>query len=441
MKRRKGEEEKRGNNLPFPLFSPSPFLLFYNSNPEQVTVWFLLCRVRVSMTLEQFHALQRDDGKALLSALAHEALAEDDLLPVLERYRKTYPAELVNAALELSRLRRRAAGKFSRAGEMFFSRDALEMASSETVAQYTARRFAGLSRVMDLCCGIGGDALALVGTAGRVIAVERDPLALEMARANARALALHDLIDFVQADVTELLSQGMPLVGRLDAIFIDPSRRESRAAARRAEEYSPPLSWCLGLRALAPRVAIKVSPALDYEQALAGVEAEVEIISLRGECKEAVYWLGAFRGCAQRATVLPAGATLSDDGPTSEAISAVGGWLYEPDGAVIRAHLVQRLAGEHGLRRIDAEIAYLSGDAAIEFPLLHGYRVQAVIPWGLKRLNAELRARGIGHVVIKKRGFPLTPEQLQPKLKLPGPARATLICTRAMGDTVVIICE
>lgn len=387
------------------------------------------------MTLDQLHALQSVDGIRLLAQLASEPLADDDVLPVIARYRQEYPTPLVQAAVELSRLRRRAAGKFARAGDMFFTREGLEMASADLVARHTACRFAGLGLVYDLCCGLGGDALALAEVAGQVVAVDRDPLMLAMAAANAQAYGR--TLTCIEADVTADLPT---IPGPPAAIFIDPSRRESRAAARRPEAYAPPLSWCLGLTRLAPRVAIKVSPALDY-LALDDLHAEVEVISLRGEGKEIVLWLGAFVTCARRATVLPAGATLTEAGPTTEALGAVGAWLYEPDPAVIRAQLVQRLAGEYGLWRIDPEIAYLTGDREVSSPYLVGYRVRTVIPWGLKRLNAALTAQRVGQVVIKKRGFPLTPEALRPKLKLSGAGKATLICTRVAGDPVVILAE
>ncbi|MHB9134479.1 MAG: THUMP-like domain-containing protein [Armatimonadota bacterium] len=392
---------------------------------------------RAVMNIEELHQLQAEAGLQLLAQLAQESL--EDLPGVIERYRRSHPAELVSAAVELTQLRRRGKGKFSRAEAMFFTRDGFEMASAEPVARHTAGRFAGLSRVLDLCCGIGGDALALAESAREVVAVDRDPLVLEMARANARVMSVERVINFVHADVTEFIAQGRFLLGPIDAIFIDPSRREKRAAARRPEDYSPPLSWCLGLTQASPRVAIKVSPALNYDSL--DIPAEVEIISLRGECKEAVLWLGDFRTCARRATVLPGEHTITDDGPSSEAIGEIGPWLYEPDNAVVRAHLVQRLAGECDLRRIDPDIAYLTGDHEVTSPFLTGYRVQEAILWGLKRLNAVLAARNIGKVVIKKRGFPLTPEELHPKLKLSGPAQATLICTRAEGRPVVIVAD
>ncbi len=392
------------------------------------------------VTLDDFVRLQTPEGEALLAQLRGEALEEAQLLEVLARYRKSYPPALVAAAVELTRVRRRAAEKFADADALWFTRTALEMASAEAVARHTAARFAGRRRVLDLCCGAGGDALALADCAGQVTAVERDPLVLAMARANARARHRHDRIDFVRADVIDFMPTAPLLLGRPDAIFIDPSRRHGdRRVSRRDDAYSPPLAWCLELVRHAPAVGIKAAPALDY--AALPVEAEVEIISLHGECKAAMLWLGDVRTGARRATVLPAGATLTDAGATSDAVGDIGAWLYEPDGAVIRAHLVQRLAGAYGLRRLDPEIAYLTGEAEIDSPLLTGYRVQAVLPWSLKRLQAELTARDIGRATIKKRGFPLTPEALRAKLTLRGPARATLICTRAQGAPVVVIAE
>jgi len=393
------------------------------------------------MTLEELHALLTPVGQALLAEFTGLPLRDDDLLPVLTRYRQNHPATLVSTVIELWQLRRRARDKFPRADALFFTRDGLEMASADPVARHTAMRFAGLPLVYDLCCGIGGDLLALADTATRVLAVDCDPLALEMATLNAQVQGVAERITFQDGEVVAMLPTFLTHHGTPSAIFIDPSRRAERAAARRPDAYHPPLSWCLRLVAQAPRVAIKMSPALDYEHILRDCRAEVEVISLRGECKEALCWLGDFRTCARRATVLPDGATLTDAGAHSSALGEIGAWLYEPDPAIIRAHLVQRLAGECALRRLDAEIAYLTGDHWITSPFFSGYRVLEVIPWSLKRVNTALRVRGIGHIVIKKRGFPIIPETLRPMLKLVGRHHAVLICTKISGRPVVIIAE
>jgi hypothetical protein len=387
-------------------------------------------------TLDDWQAIQTPDGQRLLQDLRTEPLTETTLLGLIDRYRRHYPPALVRAAVEQAHLRQRAREKFARAEELYFTRDGLEMASAEPVARHTAARFAGLARVWDLCCGIGGDALALARVAEEVIAVDREPLAVALLAANAEALGVAARVTGVPAAVEEYVAAHSAEAPA--AIFCDPSRRESARAARRPEAYAPPLAWCLALTAVTPRVAIKVSPALDYEPLLAAGAVEAEVISWRGECRELLLWLGAFRTCTRRATNVSAGVTLTDEGPASDALGAVGAWLFEPDPAAVRAHLVQRLAGEFALRRIDPEIAYLTGDVPVATPWLAAYPVRAVLPWNLKRLNAALRAGGIGRVTIKKRGFPLTPEALRPRLALSGTASATLICTRVAGELVVI---
>ena len=104
-----------------------------------------------------------------------------------EELRGHYPADLIAAALTQQSLRTAAREKFSRADEMFFTRAGLEMASPELVARHSARRFAGLAPVADLCCGIGGDLTALAEVAGRLIAVDADADALRFARQNVAA--------------------------------------------------------------------------------------------------------------------------------------------------------------------------------------------------------------------------------------------------------------
>ena len=106
------------------------------------------------MDIETLNYLLSNEGEKLLSE-AQEI--EGSFLRISTILRRYYPVNAVNAALELIDLRKRAARKFAYASRMFFTREALEQSSGETIARYHANRFARGAIVYDLACGIGGD--------------------------------------------------------------------------------------------------------------------------------------------------------------------------------------------------------------------------------------------------------------------------------------------
>jgi hypothetical protein len=63
------------------------------------------------------------------------------------------------------------------------------------------------------------------------------------------------------------------------------------------------------------------------------------------------------------------------------------------------------------------------------------------MPFGLKRLREWLRAHGVGQVVIKKRGSPLEPLELEHALRLRGDASRTLFLTHVRGEPYVLVGE
>lgn len=201
--------------------------------------------------LDAFTALFTDEGAALLASLREYDPAQE--LAVATRLRRSYPTELVSAALAQARLRQRAVPKFGAddAYRMFFTPNGVEQSTRKSVADHRARRFAelGVRSVADLCCGVGGDALALARAGISVLAVDRDPLTAEVVRANADALGLSSLIEVRCADVAEVGTDPY------DAVFVDPARRGGRGRIFNPEAYSPPLSWATGAVADRPESA------------------------------------------------------------------------------------------------------------------------------------------------------------------------------------------
>jgi hypothetical protein len=356
-----------------------------------------------------------------------------DALATITALRKTFDAELAGAIAELARLRRRARAKFPLADVMYFDAEALEQASAHPVAAHRARRFTGYATVVDLCCGIGGDAMSLAGGAA-VVGVELESGRLAMARRN---VALVGRFVPVRADA------GLPLCRHAEAVFADPARRSP--TGRRVfdvRHYRPPLdvleaSWLGRTRSL----AVKVHPGIEHESIPAAAEAE--FVSLDGDMRECTLWYGERREAASvTATVLPQGVSMHGEPlQTRLEVGEVGAYLHEPDPAVIRAGLVGDLAVEIGAWALDPTIAYLSSDVPEATPFVRSYLVESVMRFNLKTLRAHLRSSGVGRVAIKKRGTAVDPEDLRRKLDLRGSEERTVILTRHRGEQVAIVCR
>ncbi|MGW1073824.1 THUMP-like domain-containing protein [Streptomyces sp. NPDC002537] len=381
---------------------------------------------------DSFAALLTDEGRRLLTELRDHDPAQE--LATATRLRRDHPADLVSAALGQARLRQRAVAKFGAedAYRMFFTPNGVEQSTRKTVAAYRAARLAalGTKSVADLCCGIGGDAIALARAGIAVLAVDRDPLTCAVAEANAAALGLADLIEVRCADVAEIDT------APYDTVFVDPARRGGRGRIFDPEAYSPPLSWAVEAARTAPRAALKIAPGVPHEAV--PDEAEAEWISDGGDVKEAVLWFGTEPG-ARRATLLPSAATLTSRGLPDPPVRPVGRYLYEPDGAVIRAHLVAEVAEDLAGGLIDETIAYVTSDELRPTPYATAYEITDVLPFNLKKLKALLRERKVGVAVIKKRGSAVEPEELRKKLKLEGGNSCVIVLTRVAGAPTMLL--
>ncbi len=383
--------------------------------------------------------MDRETLRVLLSPAGQAALAEamalapDDgtFLACATRLGKRHPPELVRAALQTAILRARGVAKFTRAAAMYFTREALEQATSEAVARHRAGRFAGMRRVADLGCGIGGDALALAEHA-EVACVERDGVRLDMAGANVAAYGVRERCVLTEGDVFTAD------VGAVEAVFVDPDRRVGGKRRLSTLDCEPALGE-VARRFPGVPLAAKLAPGVPLEE-LASYGGEVECLSLDGELKECVLWLGAWAGPRRRATALPSGVTLTEDVALPGAREP-GAWLIDPGPAVARSGLVGGLAARLGAWPVDASVIYLSADEYSPGPLARAWRVWGWMPLHAGRLREYLRGRGVGRVSVSRRGVPCDPDDLVRKLKLSGDAAATLVLTPVLGRACVAVCD
>lgn len=387
------------------------------------------------MNLETFQRLLTPAGQAVLADAAALAPKESEFLRCFETLRKNHEPELAKAALETALLRIRARDKFADADRMFFTREALEQATSEVVARYRATRFGEFGRIADLCCGIGGDALALAAVGGMVEAVDSDPLRIAMAKANASALGVGDRVRCCVGDaITFLLPD-------TQAAFADPNRRADGRRYLDPEDYTPPLSAIRGRFPTNFPLAVKIAPGVAWSDLLA-TDAEVEFVSLGAELKECVLWFGPLRTTGRRATILPAGATLCAKVPQEPSPPvSVKEVLYDPDAAVTRAGLVHDLAEQLDADPIDAQVQLLTANQHRPTPFATPFVVEHVAPFHVRLLRDYLRERHIGRVTVIKRGSPADADDLLRKLKLTGSEHRTVFLTRADDQHVMIVCS
>jgi SAM-dependent methyltransferase len=381
------------------------------------------------MNLETVEFLLSPEGAKLL----REASAlTGSFLTKITALRKSYPPAVATAALELLELREKAKAKFTRADEMFFTREALEQASSESISRYRAERYRPDSRVLDLACGIGGDTIGLASRCF-VTAVDNDPVRILMAKRNLEVYGLSERVRFICADVADV-----PLDA--DAAFLDPSRRVRGRRVVHLDEMSPSREFVFRLISEIPDCAIKLSPAMDRAE-LDSLQGEIEFISENRECKEALVWCGNFKTVNVRATVLPYKKSIVSRDHISIAVGSPGKYLYEPDPCVIPAHLVEELAYEIGATKIDQQIAFLSSNELVQTPFASVYEILESQPFNLKDVKAKLRQMDAGNVVVKKRGVAYDPVQIERRLKLHGGREYVLILTRKMNVPWAFICR
>ena len=381
------------------------------------------------LTPEQVRLLLSPAGRAAVEHARGLDLTPAARLPTAEAVRAASGPELGPLALEQAVLKQRALAKHPQGDRLWWTGQALEQASSYAVAVHRTARYAGAERVLDLCCSVGGDLLPLAAVAP-VVGVDLDEARLLLAAENARVLGLD--VALVRADVTRFEPTG--------TVFADPARRSGGRRVFDARSYTPRLDVVLGWLPRLDALGVKVAPGIDYDALPA--DLEVELVSRRGEVKEAVLWGGtARRGTSRTATLLPAGHVLTATGALTPTVAPPGRYLLDPDGAVVRAHLIAELAELVGGWLLDPTIAYVAADDPTPTPFGRWYAVLEALPFGLKPLRERLRAYDAGPLVVKKRGTAVEPEVLRRQLKLTGSREVTVVLTRSAGRQVAMVVE
>lgn len=367
--------------------------------------------------------------------IAEAAAAGAGDVRAIAALRKRYPAALVTVAIELAAARRKAAAKWPEAADRLVADVAgIEMATPAVIAHHKARHLSQASGpVYDLCCGIGGDAMALAAAGIEVKPVDLDPVRSWMAGLNVGC-------DAHTADATAI---DIPA----DAIVhIDPARRDSGGRrVIRLDDMVPGPEAVRRIIACARGAAVKLAPGVDG-RALA--DGACEFVSVGGRLLQQVLWTGAACDHAGRNT-----ATMFDKaGGTAHSVTGESGaattvdepstWIHTMDPAIERARLAHVMCARHGLDAFaDPGTGLLTGAAAVRAVGLTAYRLLADLPWQAKRVRRRLRELGAGIVTVKTRGGAVHPDRLQAELRGGGDRPLTVFVQRLGPSIGCLICE
>jgi len=384
------------------------------------------------MDVARARYLTSSRGREALAALP-AALAVLSINQLAATLRRHHPAAEAAALAEQVTLRARAVGRLREPERWLLTADGLEMMTHPLVAERRARRIATIGLpVADLTTGLGGDLAEVAACCPRTTGLENVRGTALLAQANVPLAAI------VQGD-----ARRPPFDISRHLVLIDPSRRADGSRRFDPDAFSPAWREALSVVEAAPAGVMKAPPGLDHRYIPA--EAEAEFVQVGRSMREAALWMG--RGAApglRRAVLLREregdAIELDSNAPQApDSTAAVGTFIFDPESCVTRAGLVRQLGERIGGQQLDPQTAYLSGNVAKFDPLCATFEVLDVIHFSLARLKRHLRERKWRPDEVRRRAFPIDPDELLRQLgRLEGEPVALLLTTINGERTVVM---
>lgn len=400
------------------------------------------------MTIEAAHFLISEDGKKLLSELSHLNENEANQF-LLNNHTRPFLAD----ALTLVLLRKKAETKFSKAQHMYFTREGLEQATNENLSNYLTDQLHGqinASMVIDIGCGNGGNLLSFAKKF-HVIAIDNDPIHLIFAKENAHVYGVDKKINFVNTSAEEFLKSNQ-LLNDSNIFFLDPQRmRQGKTKTRSLFNTSPKINELLPqLFKNSQKVFIKISPAFDYaEIKMLPDTPEIEVISQNNVNKLVILWFKDLKKTMRKATCIIENQIFSfeskkmeddEEAPIIESLKN-NDYIFEPNKAIIKAHLINTVALKFHMHRLNKKIGFLVGEKLPKHEGRKLFRIFRIveISSSLRKLKRRLDELSIKQADIITRGFFLKPDSVRKKLKLKEGGEYVVISTRLKNEKPIHI--
>ncbi|MDR0712488.1 MAG: class I SAM-dependent methyltransferase [Prevotellaceae bacterium] len=352
--------------------------------------------------------------------------AGDDVLALL--LCKNIPPEVdVHFAMQQIEGRQKARAKLPALAAnpdfIFPAKLAMEQCSSECTARYKAQLFTGKA-IADITGGLGVDALYAAECAKSVIYVEKNEALCALARHNFLALGVKN-VEVSCGDGIKFL-QRTPQ--QLDAIYLDPSRRDSGGNSQMLLADCSPnvLPHQDFLLSKAATVMLKASPMLDITQALRELRhvRELHVVAVKNDCKELLFVCREEEREGKAAPLIRC-VNIHTDGvqrfnfslPEERSATAIYAenlkrYLYEPNVTLLKAGALKLPCRRFGVEKLHPDThLYTSNSLLTEFPG-RAFEVQHVFTPRERSFKSQMAGSKAN---ITVRNFPLTVAEIRKK--------------------------
>jgi len=310
--------------------------------------------------------------------------------------------------------------------DLICDRLAYEQATARDISEYKAKLWHSGAKIMDLCCGMGGDSFWLpdgIVANGVDIAPER-------------VLMFNENMERLGLPHKAILQNALDVAGG-DFFCIDPARRGG---------LNPDFESVLKLSKKFCGGMVKLPPA--YNENELPKESDVLYLGNASDCRECLMLSGIFGKGMVRAVAICKDKTFEWQCEKSELRNAsletkkIGNFILEPNPVLVRSHLFLSEAKKYGFWQIDATLAYVSCE---NLPPEHNgftaYKVIEQSSLSTNNVKAMLRKHDAGRITLKKRGVEVVPEAEIRRLAPRGEREYILFYTRVLGEKRAILAE
>lgn len=324
------------------------------------------------------------------------------------------------------------------AAQCIFTRTTYEQCSSSATVEL---KFEGKGkRALDLTCGQGVDAWGLAQHFESVVAVDRDPVKVEMAKANFAKLGCLN-IQVQEADAEAFLSHQPDF--SFDLLYIDPARRDDadRRKVTFAECEPDILPMLPHMLRVARQVWIKGSPMKRIEDALEelGMPATVRVLAVQGECREVLFIVGKGIEASREARWLRDGKTFRAIGKAEShfqskfVLPAMPAIVLEADVSLYKAEIAGDWFAQWPSVRMNHPQGYGFGQEIPEGFGGRAFRIVEMLEYKPKLLKKKLKEIGWRKAHITTRNFDLSVAQVRTALGIQEGEDGWILLTRIPG--------